>query len=252
MFWERRAKRRQTGAHELTGIFDQPQALTNYLCHWSMTHRFVYVEVPKAGCTTIKRVLQQAEAGGTLTYERPGIVHDRAHSPLLAPKDDPAGFREALRGGSFCFCFVRNPFTRTLSAYLDKMVANGHERRRLAPKLGLDPDRPPSFAGFLGAVAEQANQDRDIHWKSQAYLLQPNRMRYAYIGRFEALREQIRAVCDHLSIGSYAADLPDTWHATNANSRMREFYGPSEAELVRRIYEEDFCRFGYGWSPDLP
>ena len=140
----------------LRKIFDQPPVLSNYICHWSKKHQYVYVETPKAACTTIKRVLQEAETGSELVYDKPGDVHNRLRSPLLSPTSDMAAFAAAMHDKDyFRFCFVRNPFIRILSCYLDKMVKNQFERKRLAPKLGIDPENPPSFNYFLHAVAEQ-------------------------------------------------------------------------------------------------
>lgn len=234
-------------------MFDQPLPITNYLCHWSMKNRFVYVETPKAACTTIKRVLQQAEVGGGMTYEKPGDVHLRERSPLLTPCEDMAGFSQAMRDQNyFRFCFVRNPFSRILSCYLDKMVITEFERRRLAPKLGFDPDAaPPPFGDFLRAVREQTAEERDIHWSTQVYLLRPDRIRYSFIGRFEMFREQFRSVCESLGIARFGDDLRNTAHATNAGKQLRTFFGRREIELVQTIYEQDFSSFGYGWSPEV-
>ena len=236
----------------LRAIFDQPPQLTNYLCHWSQEHSFVFVETPKVACTTVKRVLQQAEAGGGLIYERPGDIHNRTHSPLLSPDHDMKVFVEAMKAEYyFRFCFVRNPFTRVLSCYLDKMVKNAFERRRLAPILGFKQENPPAFADFLRAIAEQKDEECDIHWAPQTYLLRPNRVRYSFIGRFELFQEQFRMVCEHLSIAKYATDLSGTWHATNAFEKVKDYLGREEIELTHRIYEHDFQNFGYGWSPDV-
>ncbi|MEM1131241.1 MAG: sulfotransferase family 2 domain-containing protein, partial [Pseudomonadota bacterium] len=119
-------------------LFDQPPPLTQYICHWSVRHGFVYVETPKVACTTVKRVLQAAELGPERQTETPADVHAKSQSPLLAPSSDLQGFVAAMRDPAvFRFGFVRNPYARALSCWLDKMVNNDFERRRLAPQLGL-------------------------------------------------------------------------------------------------------------------
>jgi hypothetical protein len=231
-------------------LFEQPDTLTNDICHWSRANSYVYVETPKVACTTIKQVLQVAELGTERAAERPADVHDRRSSPLLTPDIDQDAFLRALQDPDvFRFAFVRNPYARALSCWLDKMVHNTFERARLAPMLGLDPDSVPAFADFLAAVSEQAIGARDIHWETQAYLLRPDRIRYSFIGRFEFFRAQFRAVCARLGIEAHADELPDTWHATNASSKVRDHVGPREADLIQKIYEDDFRNFGYGWDP---
>ena len=238
--------------HPAAALFNQPLPLTNYLCHWSKKHSFIYMETPKVACTTVKRVLQQAEAGGGLTYDKPGVVHDRTRSPLLAPRQDLSAFVEAWRAEEyFRFCFVRNPFTRILSCWLDKMVKIQFERKRLAPKLNLKSENPPTFNVFLSAIAEQKDEECDIHWAPQTYLLRPNRVSYSFIGRFELFREQFRKICEHLGISEYANDLSITWHATHAYEKVKNYMGKQEIELIHRIYERDFRNFGYGWSPNV-
>jgi hypothetical protein len=236
----------------LKTIFNQPPSISKYLCHWSQKHRFVYVETPKVACTTVKRVLQQAETGRRLSWSDPSDVHDRRCSPLLSPGYDIKAFAEAMNTEDyFRFCFVRNPFTRVLSCYLDKMVNNEFERRRLAPKLGFAPESPPSFTDFLRAIVEQKDEDCDIHWATQTFLLRPNRVSYSFIGRFELFHEQFRMVCERLGVVKYATDLSGTWHATNAYEKVEAYLGLEEIALIHRIYERDFRNFGYGWSPDV-
>ncbi|HMN13778.1 MAG TPA: sulfotransferase family protein [Bellilinea sp.] len=237
---------------EICDIFNQPPQITHYLCNWSKKYKYVYVETPKVACTTIKRVLQQAESGGAMTYDDPSFIHERERSPLLGPWSDRRAFVEAMRADDyFRFCFVRNPFSRILSCYLDKMVETEFERRRLAGQLGFDPETPPSFINFLRAISERKDEENDIHWAPQTFLLRPNRVRYSFIGRFELFRDQFSLVCERLGIIEYASDLPDTQHKTNAHEHIKEYMGREEIELVHRIYERDFRNFGFGWSPEV-
>ncbi|MFM2279184.1 MAG: hypothetical protein RLZZ444_1415, partial [Pseudomonadota bacterium] len=158
-----------------------PFRLANYLCHLSRRHRSLYVATPKVGCTAIKHMLQQAELGGRLTYRRYGDEHNPVLSPLLAPLDDPDLFAAVMdirltgSEGWFRFTFVRNPFVRVLSCYLDKIVNSIPERMRLLPILGLDPKAgAPDFRSFLEAIAATPLPDHDVHWAPQVWLLQPD------------------------------------------------------------------------------
>lgn len=233
-------------------LFDQPPSVTDYICNWSIKHHFVYVETPKVACTSIKRILQQAEIGRTLMFEDPSDVHSRELSPLLAPRSDISMFEKAIEGDEyFRFCFVRNPFARALSCWLDKIVNNEWERARLAPLLGLDPESPSSFLSFLEGVDRQSEDERDIHWASQTFLVRPNRIKYSFVGRFETFKSHFMAVCDRLKLSDYVDGLPDTLHATKAHQKIAEYVGSRETELIHKIYESDFRNFGYGWDPSM-
>lgn len=232
----------------LAKVFNHKPQLPNYLCNWSEKHKFVYVETPKVACTTIKRVLQRAEANGDST-KVPANVHERVNSPLKRVSDDPEAFESLFyRKDTFIFCFVRNPFTRALSCYLDKMVVNEWERNRLAPTLNLSTDTAPSFKDFLVAISKQSDEERDIHWSTQTFLLRPNRLEYSFIGRFETFHSQFEAVCKYLDISEFA-DLRQTAHATNADEKRNKYFGPEEIQLIQEIYLDDFRNFGYGFLP---
>src|ERR1700722_16343751 len=103
--------------------------------HYSSRYRYLYVDTPKVACSTIKYTLQCAELGQQATTRTNPIparygyssslldIHDRRKSPLRWP-GDAYELQEFVRTSRFAFCFVRNPFSRTLSAYLDKIAGD--------------------------------------------------------------------------------------------------------------------------------
>jgi hypothetical protein len=228
-----------------------PFRAANFLCHLSNLRRYLYVATPKVACTAIKHALQQVEMRGMLTYRRYGEEHFPALSPLLSPLDDPEIYYDAVRSDDwFRFSFVRNPFSRILSCYLDKIVKHIPERHRLLPELGLDPiGEVPSFKEFLRAVASQPVERHDFHWAPQSWLIQPERMHYHFIGRFERFDDDFRHMCRAVDI---APELPPVRHSTNATDQLADFYGADEIELVQSIYAEDFARFDYDSRKLLP
>jgi hypothetical protein len=81
--------------------------------------------------------------------------------------------------------FVRNPYSRALSCWLDKMVANSQNASAWRPFSVSIRQTFQAFAAFLTAVAEQPEAQRDPHWATQTHLLNPHGIRYSFIGRFE-------------------------------------------------------------------
>ena len=229
--------------------FGKGFVIANYLAHISNNRRYLYVSVPKVGCTKIKRILQEAEYGHLL----PNIhqVHEPIFSPLLEPIDDIKLLNAVLAEPDWTrFTFARNPFTRVLSCYMDKIVRSPWERQRLLPTLGLDPDALPSFAEFLECVSGQDDLSRDIHWASQHHLARPDLVDYTFVGRFERFTEDLRKICDTLGI-TPLEPLDKAEHHLGATGKLAEFYGERERRLVAGIYECDFEVFGYDPS-DLP
>ena len=235
--------------HPLRKYFAYKPGRINYLTHISRRHHAVFVEVPKAGCTVVKRVLQLSESPDAATVKS---VHARATSPLGAPKRDGFDVDELFGGESdwFRFTFVRNPYSRALSCYLEKIAGQRRLSDMRLPKLGLEPGQDVSFRRFLELLAQPGASDLDIHWTPQATLLALARVDYGFLGRFESFAEDLTRVVDLLGLRASPDLLRDrTSHTTNARSRLIEFYDDDCVDLVRTIYREDFERLGYGFDP---
>jgi len=236
-------------APQLGRLFGYSGGEADYLCNIGLKRGFLYVETPKVACSTIKRTLQEIEAG---TVDRATGVHDKAASPLCGAIGSGLTLHEIFRTRRlFRFTFVRNPYTRILSCYLEKILVDANERRRHQGLLGCDPQQPVSFVGFLRAIDRIADRERDVHWRSQSCLIGDLAIEYHLIGRFEALRRDLSYILRALGEReSDAAILDVRHHRTDAATRIDEFFGPEEQALVGRIYRADFLRYGY--SLNLP
>jgi hypothetical protein len=238
--------------HALRRYFDYKLNRANYLTHISRRHHAVFVEVPKAGCTVVKRVLQVAEDPAAAHMES---VHDRSASPLAGPLRDGIDADELFGPTSdwFRFTFVRNPYSRALSCYLEKVAGLERLSEMRLPKLGLEPGVEVGFQQFLELLdSDRAMRDADIHWTPQATLLSLDRVSYDYIGRFESFASDLTRVMHRLGI-QVGDELVGrrTTHETGAGSRILEFYDDACIDLVRSVYREDFERLGYGVDPRL-
>ncbi|MBX3428473.1 MAG: sulfotransferase family 2 domain-containing protein [Hyphomonadaceae bacterium] len=234
---------------QLSELFAFPPSQAEYLINYSPRFSYVFIETPKAGCSTIKRKLQAVEVDGDRS-KLPANVHDKANSPLQSPRDSGLSDQQLLRDADlFRFCFTRNPYTRVLSAYLDKIVDNDWERARLAPTLDLPADEIVSFESFLIAVANQPDPERDIHWRTQVGLLKPRHIPYDFIGRFENIGSSLRSVVARISEKASGEMEPLAFHATNATRRVIQYVGKAEAKLIRSIYADDFAVFCYARDP---
>lgn len=233
--------------HRISELFPAQRKHVNYLVNWAVRSHLIYVETPKVGCTVIKRVLQFAECNFD-EQMMPADVHDRVTSPLLSPKDDEAGFLSALESDRCLnFSFVRNPFTRFLSAYLDKVIGDPDELTERQRKLGIEPggDRP-TFDEFVDIVFEQTELEMDVHWAPQSFLLGYPKVRYAFLGRFEQLSRDLEKLMSErgLRFPSDARQL-GAQHATGAGSKLSAFYSERTRRRIAEIYSDDFAQFDY-------
>ena len=230
--------------------FNYPRRRVNYVTHISTRHRCVYVEVPKAGCSVVKRVLQYSEVDGD--RDRPAGVGARPVPLAAGGPDQRAGSTSTRSSGPpvryFRFSFVRNPYSRALSCYLEKIAGEQWLRDLRLPELGFHPQDEVSFADFLNRVAGAgAVRDMDVHWAPQHFLLSLRRVQYGFLGRFENFQGDLRRLVDILAL-----DVPEelllrrTAHVTSAASKLHDYYDDETVALVQQIYGKDFDALGYG------
>lgn len=243
--------------------------LFNYATSISHINRYVYIETPKVACTTIKATLMSLElsdlgvelirpSSGGLEFlvfpygkenasDHVGIHHPPIASPFINPYQLRAdGFLDVFESGNyFVFAFVRNPFSRVLSAYLDKMSRDSTERRAINKLLGRPAEVEPSFQEFVTAVSMQSTDDMDPHWRPQTACLRTDRIAYSFIGKFETLQSDLEKVDDALG-GVLTRHINKVCpHETRASSKVGEYYSMKIADVVRLIYRDDFEVFGY-------
>jgi hypothetical protein len=202
----------------------------------------IYLNNPKAGCSTIKFSLWMAtdELTGAKTFD--GNVHARRADPF--PRDifaleaaDRDGFANA-----FMFSIVRNPYSRILAAYLNKIPGDPSVWETFHEALGLRPDLTRNefwFGEFLRLIEVAPPELLDGHFRPQTdNLLQP----YARPGAIFCLEDMLPAQQFLSRFGvSIREHVP---HATQSGDRLSEFCDPANIEIIRTIYAEDFL-FGY-------
>ncbi|HUF45479.1 MAG TPA: sulfotransferase family 2 domain-containing protein [Aestuariivirgaceae bacterium] len=149
-----------------------------------------------------------------------------------------------------CLSFVRNPFARILSCYLNK-ISSDTERRgdietrnRFCCAYGFPYDANISFTSFLEAIAKSDDVTENVHWRTQTRNLLNGSLAIDCIGNVEHMEDDLRHILLRVG-GEFQTSLGRT-HATGADSKLDEYYGARERELVIRKYAEDFERFGYG------
>jgi hypothetical protein len=160
------------------------------------------------------------------------------------------------------FCFVRNPYSRLRSAWLNKF-AYGHLqgysrsiRRRELGRLrhfargaslagGADGTAIP-FETLVAYVESQPAGARDHHWDDQCHVLLMDCVQYAQCYRMEGEFDTgLRAIFSRIGI---AAEVVEELLAIQRNVSPRDEAPAYDAELaarVYRLYARDFAAFGY-------
>jgi Sulfotransferase family len=113
----------------------------------------------------------------------------------------------------------------------------------LINELGFLKEDKISFSAFLERIKSISDCNRDIHLMSQFELLRPDNVEYHFIGRFEQFEHDFSKVI--LRINVFPVNITINTHATSAGALIADYYGQTEIDLVRKIYENDFIAFNY-------
>lgn len=215
--------------------------------HISLKNKFLYVETPKVACSTLKLTLARLELEDE-SYNRENI-HDRNVSPLLRASQ-VGDFNKFLNREEIVkFCFVRNPYERLLSCYLDKV--RGRDKATLSGllcQLGLDQtdyNQEISFEKFLCAVGETPLSMMNSHWRPQYYQTFQGVIQFDRIGKLERFEKDLFEI--GMSITRDFRAYYHSWvvHQTDSKKLLSNYYTQSLRDRVYKLYEIDFDRFKY-------
>lgn len=204
---------------------------------------------PKSACSTLKFNLWREEyATGATPWRPPGMrggIHRKNNTPI---QKVPLAEMERALFEKPVFSIVRNPYTRVLSAYLDKIAGEKKEKRHLLLSMGYAQNIPVTFAEFVDFICSQDSREMDAHYAPQIFLMQADYVAYAKIGSVETIDESIAQIVS-LAYGRPPASKADFRpHRQGASSLVAQYYTDEIAAKVYAKFRGDFERFGY--SPE--
>jgi hypothetical protein len=139
---------------------------------------------------------------------------------------------------------VRDPYSRTLSAFLEKFRREDYIRNY--GNFAISPDGFHDFLCWL----KNGGLSADYHWNLQtAHLLLPINY-YSKIIRFENFYSEFLSFLQQKNPSINANFLTEctklgTRHATQSNSKIDIFYNKEARKLVSELFEVDFHALGY-------
>ncbi|WP_196799729.1 sulfotransferase family protein [Thioalkalivibrio sulfidiphilus] len=214
-----------------------------------MDKKYFYVETPKVACTKIKSILQVIS--GYSLPSRLNSIHYREHKKdFVRSIVDYLDECEAILSNPSVlkFCFVRNPVSRIVSAYKDKILTSEGKfwdryRSSIRAFGGLPENGFISLETFVSWVESVPDAERDIHWRSQFALLRPDVINYDMLGKQETFDEDLERILQAIGIME-----PRNWVRGRQNESATIYLQKelsSVLPVIYRIYSKDFDAFSY-------
>lgn len=233
----------------------------------------VYRVVPKCACSTIGQIMYYSDHGTFFD----GDIHDAQSGMHKWAIDNSQDIiTKNVRGHeSYAFTCVRNPYTRILSSFFDKICGiqrNGKRYRgNLVPlliqKYGIDVggddgtqdfDQIQSFRRFLlfarDTIRWRKPMDPDIHWSAMSGHISTfivNGGTYDRIIHTEAFNDGMATVLDAVDtpVAIDLANVPrfneSEGHGPKRAHPVEDFFDDLSMHLVYEIYKRDFELFKY-------
>lgn len=244
---------------------------------WMTTSEsMVYRVVPKCACSTIGQIMYYSDHGrffeGDIHDAKDGL-HKWAMEGSQAPITD-----NVQQHKSYAFTCVRNPYTRILSSFFDKICGiqrNGKRYRGnlvpvLTQKYGIDVggddgqaefDQIASFRRFLlfarDTIRFRKPMDPDIHWSAMSGHISTfivNGGNYDKIVWTESFSDGMQAVLDAIQTPHQIVldEVPrfneSEGHGPKRAHPVEDYFDDLSMHLVYEIYKRDFDLFHYDFE----
>ncbi len=236
----------------------------------------VYRVVPKCACSTIGQIMFYSDHGRF--YD--GDIHDSREGLHKWAQDNsqPLIERNVQAHQSFAFTCVRNPYTRILSSFFDKICGiqrNGKRYRgKLVPMLvqkygievgspedGFEFDQIRSFRRFLlfarDTIRWRRPMDAVILWWALSGHISTfivNGGRYDHIFPLETFDAGMQTVLDRVQM-AHPVDLAtiprfneSEGHGPRRAHPVADYFDDLSMHLVYEIYKRDFRLFKYDFE----
>lgn len=227
-------------------------------------YRLLFCYVPKVACTNWKRLLLILKGVPDMTDTKDHMrIHISADANLPTLSSFP--FEKAMfRLQNYTkVMFVREPFTRLLSAYRDKLEKTGRIdssrfRRDWGAKMknihvaaGTEFDVTfYDFASYLADPKNLLNKYEDEHWSPIFSLCQPCAVKYDFIGKMENLQRDTLYALTKVVQSNIDLKLLNSTNFTNSSNveLLQKYFSRIPVQTVRDLYKKyrpDFELFDY-------
>lgn len=202
----------------------------------SHRHKFIFVHIYKNAGTSISTALlpfihtkferfthRQLKKIGISYLDQPCSTHATAAQIMSV-------IGEEKFKSYFSFCIVRNPWDWQVSLYQYMLKNPRHHQHELAKEF-------TNFENYL-----EWRCTKEIAFQKDFVYSQNGELLVNFIGRFETLNKDFKAVCKHM-------DLPANLPKVNVSNTVpyKEFYNQTTQAMVKAAFEPDISLFNYSF-----
>ena len=204
----------------------------------SHKYRIIFVHIQKTGGNSITSLVQKLDPDCWAYLALPEELHRTKHcfATDIKRQIEPRVFDRYLK-----FCTVRNPYDRMISLYL-KLTNN---RRKGNDVKQAVTSRVRSFEEFLALPRNHPCGLFERFYVDQLeYMMNPDgTMLVDEVLRFENLERDFTRLAERVGLPTRLPHLNKSRRRTD----YRRYYNPNLRDIIRRRFDRDFDRFGYGF-----
>ena len=192
----------------------------------------VYVVNSKCACSSIKSTLMKS-VGVDNNFDNYRDIHD------LGRQFSKNNIHDTKK---FYFSFVRNPYERLVSLYVNKF-----EDRKKITSVGFEYEfylggilkQSMSFLDFCKTIETIPNELFERHFKPQYLLLKEESAKLGFVGKLENIKDDWSFL-----VKKYGLENLEH-HNVSPKYNYAEYYTVESFEVISRMYKRDVDHFGY-------